>query len=88
MVRSPSTFQLLSPSPRRTALLRKLIVGWSSTLKRSLDRRWASRSASLVSMVEASISISSDDSLGDLGESIAQVPTSGTWRPLMTRLPG
>jgi hypothetical protein len=55
---------LLSPSPGRTAVLRKLIVGWSSTLKKSLDRRWASRSVSLVSMVEASISTSSVDSSG------------------------
>jgi membrane protein len=48
-------------------VLRKLIVGWSSTPKKSFERRWASRLGSLVSMVEASISTSRVDTAILLG---------------------
>src|ERR671925_148874 len=56
MVSSPSTFHSFSPAPGRTAVVRKLIVGCSSTPKKSLERMWASRVSSLVSTVDASIS--------------------------------
>ncbi len=54
MVRSPSTLSLPSPA-RDTFRLTKVIRGWLSTSKKASLRRWRSRAASLVSMLDASM---------------------------------
>jgi len=64
MVSWPSTCQVVWLGPGRMAVLEKLMVGWSSVPKKSLERRWPSRVASPVVMVVVSSSSSRVESSG------------------------
>jgi hypothetical protein len=64
MVRSPSSSQVLSSLPGRSAVERKLILGYFSTSKKSGERRWPSRRSSRVVTLLTSSSTSADDCSG------------------------
>src|ERR687889_729098 len=63
-----------------TEVERNVIVGFSPVPKKSLVRRWASRCASLVSMVSALISTETRPSV-KLSPSVSIVPDSSVKRP-------